>query len=280
MYGFPPPTIPSFTPTDTSNVVQYEHSTREEILRKLHYNLAKAQKSMKHWANAYLRELQFIIGDWVYIRLRPHRQTSVTGQTSGKLQKRFFGPFQITNKIRAVAYELALPLEAKIHNIFHVYLLRPHKGPLPSSPLTLPHDIFDNQHVLVQLVIIDWKWDNYTPTSCLQVLVQWKDIPFEEVSQELWDLSRDQFHHEDKVLFEQGGDVRNIGPISLTIVANIESTKGLVPNTHDDPQEGLNLPNTALEERPRRETCQPQRLNDYVVTILNNHKKGNYVMHK
>jgi len=57
MYGFPPPTIPSFTPTDTSNVVQYEHSTREEILRKLHYNLAKAQKSMKHWANAYLREL-------------------------------------------------------------------------------------------------------------------------------------------------------------------------------------------------------------------------------
>ena len=82
------------------------------------------------------------------------------------------------------------------------------------------------------------------------------------------------------MLFEQGGDVRNIGPISLTIVANIESTKGLVPNTHDDPQEGLNLPNTALEERPRRETCQPQRLNDYVVTILNNHKKGNYVMHK
>ncbi|CAJ1965070.1 unnamed protein product, partial [Sphenostylis stenocarpa] len=81
---------------------------------------------------------------------------------------------------------------------------------------------------------------------------------------ESWDLFRDQFHLEDKVLFEQGGDVRNISSIPLTLVASTESIEGLVPNTHDDPQKGPNLPNTALEERPRRETRQPQRMNDYV----------------
>jgi len=192
MYGFPPPIIPSFPSTDTSNAaVQYELSTREMILRKLRSNLAKAQESMKYWADVSRCELQFTIGDWVYVRLRPHKQTSVTSQTFGKLQKWFFGPFQITNKIGAVAYELALPLEAKIHNIFHVCLLRPHKGPLPSSPLTLPHDIFDNQPVLVPLAIIDRKWDNSTPTSCLQVLVQWKDISLKEASWEPWDIFRD-----------------------------------------------------------------------------------------
>ena len=82
------------------------------------------------------------------------------------------------------------------------------------------------------------------------------------------------------MLFEPGGDVRNTSPIPLTLIASTESIESLVPNTHNDPQESPNLPNSALEERPRRETRQPQRLNDYVVTIPNNYKKGNSVMPK
>nr|KYP38434.1 hypothetical protein KK1_040314 [Cajanus cajan] len=112
---------------------------------------------MKLWADNSRHDLHFDIGDWVYVRLRPRRQVSVTGLTSGKLQKRFFGPFKVSSRVGDVAYELELLATAKIYNVFHVSLLRPHKGPLPSSPLPLPVDIFDHEPVLEPAAIVDWK---------------------------------------------------------------------------------------------------------------------------
>ena len=74
MFSFPPPIMPPILPDDTANaVVQYELSSREEILRKLHSNLQKAQTVMKRWADTSRRDLQFEVRDWVYVRLRPRR---------------------------------------------------------------------------------------------------------------------------------------------------------------------------------------------------------------
>ncbi|WVZ16791.1 hypothetical protein V8G54_009773 [Vigna mungo] len=58
------------------------------------------------------------MGDYVYVRLRPRRQASVVGPYIDKLQKRFFGPFKVTNKLGAITYELELPPSARIHNFF------------------------------------------------------------------------------------------------------------------------------------------------------------------
>ncbi|KAA3470068.1 Retrotransposon protein, Ty3-gypsy subclass [Gossypium australe] len=45
----------------------------------------------------------------------------------GKLNSRFIGPYEILKRIRPVAYSLALPPELKkIHNVFHVSVLRPY----------------------------------------------------------------------------------------------------------------------------------------------------------
>ena len=43
----------------------------------------------------------------------------------GKLSPRYVGPFEILEKIRVVAYRLALPPSLdKVHNVFHVSMLR------------------------------------------------------------------------------------------------------------------------------------------------------------
>ncbi|XP_028084511.1 uncharacterized protein LOC114285649 [Camellia sinensis] len=54
---------------------------------------------------------------------------------SGKLSQRFIGPFEILERIREVAYRLALPPQLLgVHNVFHVSMLKKYE-PDPSHLL-------------------------------------------------------------------------------------------------------------------------------------------------
>ena len=47
----------------------------------------------------------------------------------GKLSPRFIGPYEVIEKVGPVAYHLALPPELeKIHNVFHVSMLRRYRS--------------------------------------------------------------------------------------------------------------------------------------------------------
>ena len=109
IYGKPPPSIPHYILGDTIEVVDSLLATRTAILVVHHRHLLKAQTTMKTMADAHR---QFAVGDWVYVCLRPYRQTSIAPAYT-KLNKRFYGPF--LERVGHVAYKLQLPSSSKIH---------------------------------------------------------------------------------------------------------------------------------------------------------------------
>lgn len=57
---------------------------------------------------------------------------------STKLARRFYGPFEVLERIEVVAYRLQLPEERRIHDVFHVSLLRPYVEETAEAKLPFP----------------------------------------------------------------------------------------------------------------------------------------------
>ena len=68
---------------------------REEFLQVLRRKLLKVEQKMKLTADARRRPQEFSVGDWVLVKLRPHRQVSVSETTYSKLTKCYYGPFEV-----------------------------------------------------------------------------------------------------------------------------------------------------------------------------------------
>ena len=70
------------------------------------------------------RPLEFEVGDHVFLKVMPKKGVVRFGKR-GKLSPRFFGPFEIVERVNAVAYRLALPPSiSSVHEVLHVSMLR------------------------------------------------------------------------------------------------------------------------------------------------------------
>ncbi|KAL9408368.1 hypothetical protein AB3S75_046848 [Citrus x aurantiifolia] len=193
VYGFPPPSPLAYVPgTSRVQAVDEYLRDRDAILRELRHNLSVARDRMKSQADQNRREVSFMVGDYVYLKLQPYRQTSVAFRRSMKLAPRFYGPYQIVEKVGAVAYKLALPPGSQIHNVFHVSLLRKHAGTNAPASTQLPPVAEDStilpqpEAVLNRRVIRKGK---YRPRS--EILIKWKGAPMEDATWENeWHFSK------------------------------------------------------------------------------------------
>jgi hypothetical protein len=71
-------------------------------------------------ADRHRIERSFEVGDLVFLRLQPYRQSSPKKSGAEKLKPRFYGPYRIMCRIGEVSYELELLEGSKIHKVFHV----------------------------------------------------------------------------------------------------------------------------------------------------------------
>jgi hypothetical protein len=143
----------------------------QDLIRQ---HLVRSQQQMKRQADKNRSQRSFAVGDWVYLKLQPYVQSSVLPRANHKLSFKYFGPYQITATVGAVAYRLALPAASKIHPVVHVSQLKlaaGYKGPVPA---TLPTDL---PEFAIPIQVLQTRGVTKGSRFVQQVLVEWSGLP-------------------------------------------------------------------------------------------------------
>ena len=95
-----------------------------EKLSLIRQRLLTAESRQKSYEDVGRGPLEFEVGDHVFLKVMPKRGV-VKFSKRGKLSPRFFGPFEILERVGTIAYWLALPPSMSgVHEVFHVSMLR------------------------------------------------------------------------------------------------------------------------------------------------------------
>ncbi|WVZ88116.1 hypothetical protein U9M48_034667 [Paspalum notatum var. saurae] len=96
----------------------------ERQVRMIRENLRIAQTRQKSYADNRRRDLEFAVGDYVYLKVSPIRGLR-RFKVKGKLAPRYIGPFKIIDRKGEVAYQSELHDGLSgVHNVFHISQLK------------------------------------------------------------------------------------------------------------------------------------------------------------
>ncbi|KAL4366769.1 hypothetical protein GQ457_05G003480 [Hibiscus cannabinus] len=203
VYGRNPPRLLSYVAGSTRiDAVDKALQNRDELLQNARDRLLQAQQQMKNTYDVGHRELNFKAGDWVWLRLQQYRQLTLTKQKHHKLLPKYFGPFKILNKIGTVAYQLELPVDSRIHDVFHVSLLKEYKGPQPAAIGDLPL-VCDGKALPTPQAILRSRLNR----GQQELLVQWAGCSQEDATWEPFEVlhaAYPEFELEDKLNPKEG----------------------------------------------------------------------------
>ncbi|XP_058216694.1 uncharacterized protein LOC131327559 [Rhododendron vialii] len=170
-------------------------------IKVVHDHLKIAQSRQKSYADKRRRDLEFAVGDWVFLRVSPWKGV-MRFKKKGKLSPRYIGPYEIIEQIGSTAYCLALPPElSRLHDVFHVSMLRKYIAD-PSHVLTSePTELKEDLTYVEQPVEILDRRDQVLRNKTIPLMkVLWRSRAIEEATWETKESMRAQYPH----LFSEG----------------------------------------------------------------------------
>ncbi|KAI5337664.1 hypothetical protein L3X38_016935 [Prunus dulcis] len=173
--------------------------TKEQV-KIIRERLKTAQDRQKSYADNRRKDLQFEVGDWVFLKLSPWKGVVRFGR-QGKLSPRYIGPYEVVERVGPVAYRLALhPDLFRLHDVFHVSMLRKYISDpshvLEEQPIELQEDL---TYVEQQVQILDRKMQVLRSREIPLVKVLWRSHTVEKATWEPEDQMREQYLY----LFQQ-----------------------------------------------------------------------------
>jgi hypothetical protein len=156
----------------------------QSILQSAKENLQSSQNQQKIYENRHRVECSFEVGDLVFLRLQPYRQSSLKRSGAEKLKPKFYGPYRVIRRIGEVAYELELPEGSKIHNVFHVSCLKKVMGQQISISQELPPLDEEGQLELVPEEVLEQRECRLRRRIIREFLVRWRGLPVEDATWE------------------------------------------------------------------------------------------------
>jgi hypothetical protein len=129
-------------------------------------------------------ECSFEVGDLVFLRLQPYRQSSLKRTEENKLKPKFYGLYIVIRRIGEVAYELDLPEGRKIHNVFHVSCLKKAVGKQVS--ILEEFSLLDEEGQLELLPdkVLEQREHRLRSRVIRECLVRWRGLPVEDATWE------------------------------------------------------------------------------------------------
>ncbi|GJP47589.1 hypothetical protein CLOM_g6771 [Closterium sp. NIES-68] len=158
----------------TSATVQPAHdfiTTMHQLWDRTHKRLLDIQQQQKRQADRHRNDHTITVGDQV---LLDTRNLDISHLPS-KLRPRFCGPFLVEAQVTPVTFRLRLPATWKIHNAFHVQLLKPYRDPntifVGRQPPPPPPVLVQNEpEYEVESVLAHRRRRNGT----VELLIRWK----------------------------------------------------------------------------------------------------------
>ncbi|GJT36508.1 putative mitochondrial protein [Tanacetum coccineum] len=158
-------------------------TAREEAIKVCNFHLKWANDRMNSQAGKRRTDKEYVVGDWVYLKLQPHRQVTIRKGKQHKLSPKYYGPFQIEARVGQVAYKLKLPDSSQIHNVFHISKFKKCRGEVSKSidlPICNEQGVTKVKHV----VILDRRLAK-RGNVVVFVLVEWANGTKEDATWEL-----------------------------------------------------------------------------------------------
>ncbi|GJS97870.1 retrotransposable element Tf2 [Tanacetum coccineum] len=189
VYGKPLPIhIPYIGGERKVDLVDKNLKEREVAVETLKFHISRAQSRMKSHADKGRTDKKFDCGDWVFLKLQPHRQVSLKQGKQNKLSPKLFGPFKVIQRIGEMAYKLEVPSNSQIHNVFHVSKLKKCRHPSPDQACgNLPPCNQSGVFLVKPVAILDRRMAKKGNGIEVYVLVQWtngttKDATWESIT--------------------------------------------------------------------------------------------------